>query len=78
MKNKRVTLDYFEDILDAIEKIAIFVEAMTEEQFLKDTKTAFAVIRAFEILGEAAKKNTEKNTRKISGYTLESDVWHER
>ena len=64
MKNKRVTLDYFEDILDAIEKITIFVEAMTEEQFLKDTKTVFAVIRALEILGEAAKKIPEKTREK--------------
>jgi uncharacterized protein with HEPN domain len=29
---------------------------MNEEQFVQDDKTVFAVIRAFEILGEAAKQ----------------------
>ena len=48
--------DYFADIIDAIEKTELFVEGMDFEAFEKDAKTSFAVIRAFEIMGEAVKK----------------------
>ena len=56
MSRKREFLDYLEDILDAAEKIRRFTEGMTFEQFAQDEKTVFAVVRAFEIIGEAAKK----------------------
>lgn len=56
MREERTYLDYLEDIEDAIKKVAIFIAGMTEEQFVQDDKTVFAVIRAFEILGEAAKQ----------------------
>jgi uncharacterized protein with HEPN domain len=55
MNEGRTYLDYIEDIRDAIEKVAEFIDDMTYEQFAADDKTAFAVIRAFEVLGEAAK-----------------------
>ncbi len=53
--SERTYTDYLEDILDSMEKIASFTEGMNYEQFQKDDKTVFAVIRAFEIIGEAAK-----------------------
>jgi hypothetical protein len=53
---KREFLDYLEDILDAAEKIGQFTASMTLEQFAEDEKTIYAVVRAFEIVGEAAKK----------------------
>ena len=43
-------------IIDAIEKTELFVKGMNFEAFEKDAKTTFAVIRAFEIMGEAVKK----------------------
>ncbi len=43
------------DMLEAIEKAEAFVNGMTFEEFRVDEKTNFAVIRALEILGEAAK-----------------------
>ncbi len=46
---------YLEDILAAIAKIEEYVGEISEEQFSKDNKTADAVIRNFEIVGEAAK-----------------------
>lgn len=46
---------YLEDIQDAIGKVAGFIEGMSREEFEQDEKTAFAVIRALEIIGEAAK-----------------------
>ena len=48
--------DYLVDVIDAIEKAESFVKGMNFETFEKDTKTTFAVIRAFEIMGEAVKK----------------------
>ncbi len=47
--------DYLNDILDAILKIEDFTKGMTLETFKEDDKTVFAVIRAMEIIGEAAK-----------------------
>ncbi len=44
---------YLKDILAAIESIDSFVEGMSYEDFRKDDKTASAVIRKFEIIGEA-------------------------
>ncbi len=51
----REYLDYLKDIIDAINKVDAFVAGMTFETFEKDAKTNFAVIRAFEIIGEAVK-----------------------
>ena len=48
--------DYLADIIDAVEKIESFTKGMTFENFEKDAKTIFAVIRAFEIMGEAVRK----------------------
>jgi len=48
--------DYAMDMIAAIEKIEEFTSGMTLEAFEKDTKTVFAVIRALEVIGEAAKK----------------------
>jgi len=55
MKPKRIYSDYLEDILDSIVKIKEFVRGMNSEQFAKDDKTVFAVIRGLEIIGEATK-----------------------
>lgn len=43
-----------EDILACIEKINTYTAGMTFEQFKSDDKTVDAVIRNFEIIGEAA------------------------
>ena len=48
--------DYLVDIIDAIEKAETFIKGMSFKFFVKDAKTTFAVIRAFEIMGEAVKK----------------------
>jgi len=46
---------YLKDILAAIKSIEKFVENMDIEKFAKDDKTSSAVIRKFEIIGEATK-----------------------
>jgi uncharacterized protein with HEPN domain len=45
-----------EDILEAAEKIQRYTAGMTFEQFTLDEKTADAVARNFEIIGEAANR----------------------
>jgi len=46
---------YLSDIVAAMESIERFVEGMTYAQFQQDDKTASAVIRKFEIIGEASR-----------------------
>ena len=55
MSEGRTYLDSIADIQDALQKVADFIEGMTFDEFANDDKTTFAVIRAFEVLGEAAK-----------------------
>jgi uncharacterized protein with HEPN domain len=66
MSSEREYADYLEDILDAISKIATFIEGMTFDQFAKDDKTTYAVVRALEIIGEAAKHIPERVRQKYS------------
>jgi len=47
---------YLKDIAEAIESIEQFVKGNTFDDFVKDDKTASAVIRKFEIIGEATKQ----------------------
>jgi uncharacterized protein with HEPN domain len=49
-------LDYVEDILDAMDKAEILLEDVTFEEFEADFRINFAVVRALEIVGEAAKR----------------------
>ncbi|MCI0470714.1 MAG: DUF86 domain-containing protein [Candidatus Aminicenantes bacterium] len=55
MNSKRDWEDYLEDIRDAIEAIEEFIFDMEYEEFIRDRKTSFAVVRSLEIIGEAAK-----------------------
>lgn len=57
--------DYLGDILNAMDKAIEFVEGISYEEFIGDDKTFFAVIRALEIIGEAAKKYLKKSVSRI-------------
>lgn len=46
--------DYLAHIVEAIDRIHRYVDGMAEAAFLADEKTQDAVVRNFEILGEAA------------------------
>jgi uncharacterized protein with HEPN domain len=52
--NKDIKL-YINDIFNAINAIEKFVEGMDFKEFKEDDKTSSAVIRKFEIIGEATK-----------------------
>ena len=56
MSAGRTHIDYLADILDAIRKVMQFIQGMAFEEFTKDDKTVFAVIRGLEIIGEATKR----------------------
>jgi uncharacterized protein with HEPN domain len=53
---KREYRDYLKDILDSINDIESFVGDMSFEDFKRDKKTIYAVVRGIEVMGEAAKK----------------------
>ena len=46
---------YLDDILVSINRISEYIEGLTFDEFKKDYKTVDAVIRNFEIIGEASK-----------------------
>jgi len=56
---KRVHDDYLRDMLENAEKALSFVEGMDYDEFETDEKAVYAVIRAFEIIGEAARQIPE-------------------
>ena len=60
---KREVGDYIEDIIGAMDKAMNFVKNISYEEFIQDDKTAFAVVSALEIIGEAI-KNIPDDIRK--------------
>ena len=61
MSKRNINL-YVKDILEAIKAIEKFVEGMDFGSFKEDDKTSSAVIRKFEIIGEAT-KNIPQNIK---------------
>ena len=51
----RNTILYLRDILDNMRFAEEFVSGVTHEVFAADRKTAYAVLRCLEVIGEAAK-----------------------
>ena len=58
MKGKNYRI-YLKDIVDAFERCIEFTRGMTENDFYRDVKTQYAVMRALEVAGEAAKRIPE-------------------
>lgn len=59
MKDKRTDRQYLLDIIDAIDSINDFLKGKSRDEFEKSYLLQSAVIRQFEIIGEAASKITE-------------------
>ncbi|MCD4810430.1 MAG: DUF86 domain-containing protein [Methanosarcinales archaeon] len=57
---KRDYGDFVQDILDSINDVENFIDGMEFEDFIKDKKTIYSVVRAIEIIGEAAKNVPEQ------------------
>ena len=58
--SKRAPRLLLEDILESANKIIAYTQGLSYEQFLADGKTIDAVIRNFEIIGEAANRLPEE------------------
>jgi uncharacterized protein with HEPN domain len=80
---KREYEDYLRDMLENAEKALSFVQGLNYDGFGRDDKAMYAVIRAFEIIGEAArqipedvrKANPEIPWREITG--MRNKLTHE-
>lgn len=55
----RTSLDYFEDIVDAMQNAQSFVGGLDYSDFANDKKTTFATARAIQIIGEATNRIPE-------------------
>jgi uncharacterized protein with HEPN domain len=53
---RRDVRDFVADILAAVEKAGTFVEGFDLATFAADDRTSYAVVRALEVVGEAAKR----------------------
>lgn len=56
MSATRLYTNYLRDMLDAAEKAETFLGDLTFDEFACNAEKVFAVIRALEIIGEAAKQ----------------------
>lgn len=56
MSSKRTYLDYLRDIVAYAEKAQSFVEGMDFRKFVANEEKVLAVIRALEVIGEAARQ----------------------
>ena len=74
---------FLDDILMAINRISEYIEGYDFEHFKKDYKTVDAVIRNFEIIGEASKSLDKKIKEKYRDvpweemYYLRNKISHE-
>lgn len=59
MSSRNISL-LLDDIIDSGQKILIYTEGLSFEQFTSDSKTVDAVVRNFEIIGEAVNRIPEE------------------
>jgi len=62
--SKRGVVEILSDIKEAISRISNYIKDVSYEQFLYDLKTQDAVVRNFEIIGEAVKLLPEELKKK--------------
>lgn len=55
------TADFLDHMIDSIDRIAAYIKGLDRDAFMKNTLVQDAVIRNFEIIGEAA-RNIERDT----------------
>jgi uncharacterized protein with HEPN domain len=56
MKKNPLSSDYVQDIIDAMDRAEEFIGNSGHDEFARDLKSVYAVVRCLEIIGEAAKK----------------------
>ncbi len=55
MPKKRTVRLFLLDIIEAIDKIKLYTQDLSYQEFMQDEKTIDAVVRNLEIIGEASK-----------------------
>ena len=68
--SKRENILLLEDMLEAASKIKRYTSGLSYEQFTEDEKTIDAVIRNFEIIGEATQSLTAGGRRVLKATTM--------
>lgn len=58
MSKKRRDKDFLADINEAIALISFYTKGLTYKKFLEDRKAQDAIVRNFEVIGEASKNIT--------------------
>ncbi len=82
-RSERSHLLYLLDIQDSMSRISEYIHGYSFDQFKKDYKTVDAVIRNFEVIGEASKnlpihiKEKYSNIPWAEMYSLRNKVSHE-
>ena len=71
-KKRRDFLLFLEDIMACIEKLEKYTQGLTFDQFSKNEMAVDAVIRNFEVIGEAVKKIPKEVKQKYS-----DEEWNE-
>jgi len=77
--SKRDTLLLLDDMLQSAQKIKQYTAGLNYDSFIADNKTVDAVVRNFEIIGEAANRidedfrssNPEIEWKRIEGFATE-------
>ena len=62
---------YIQDIIDSIHNLQEYTSGMNFEEFRRDKKTIDAVIRNFEIIGEATKNVPDEIRNKLNDIGIE-------
>jgi uncharacterized protein with HEPN domain len=70
--SERVDSDLLADIREAARRIAEYLDGVTYEGFLADTKTQDSVIRNLEIVGEAARRVSDGLRNRTPGLPWKS------
>jgi len=65
-KKKRDCILFIEDVLNCIKKIEKYTKGLSFEEFCKNDMAADAIIRNFEVIGEALKKIPEEIKKRHS------------
>jgi uncharacterized protein with HEPN domain len=75
MSAQRTDADFLEDILISLRNAQKFIRGMTYSEFSDDEKTIYALIRAFEVIGEQRKGSLLHSG--ISTLTYPGNLWRE-
>lgn len=70
----KTILIYLEDCIDSINKILSYTTKMKFREFEEDEKTVDAVVRNFEVIGEALNRASKLSRKELENLPLEEIV----